>query len=253
VPDRSAYKLGKLAPRIDDKRLMLRNYLTPDLPPPPASVDWTKGVTSFGFMLNNTLGDCVIASLGHSIQIWSLNAGTEVTVPDSVIEDYYEWWAGYVPGDPSTDNGYVLVDALNNWRAKGFDYHKLLGYADPDLNNVTHLQQSVALFGGLHIGLQMPITAQSQDVWSVVPGGGPNSQPGSWGGHAVYVCGYNATGPVCVSWGEVIQMTWEFWNAYVDEAHTSFGMMWIENGGASPSGFRMEQLLSDLSAFGTAA
>jgi hypothetical protein len=247
MANRVNLKLGKGAPKIDSKRLMLRDYLTSALPPPPKAVDWTKGsATNFGYMLNNDLGDCVIAAIGHAIQIWSLNVGTEITVPDSQIEHYYEIWAGYVPGNPNTDNGYVIVDALNKWRAQKFDGHTLIGYADPDLGNQEHIKQSVALFGVVDSGLALPVTAQTQDVWEVVGDGKTgNSAPGSWGLHSAIIVGFAPFGPLFLSWGETIPASWAFAATYCDELHTLLGGRWLLNGPA-PSGFRMNALLADL-------
>ena len=47
------------------------------------------------------------------------------------------------------------------------------------------------MFGGVYIGLALPVTAQTQDVWDVVAGGGANAKKGSWGGHCVFVPKYD--------------------------------------------------------------
>src|SRR5580658_8869232 len=62
--DHTKAKLGKKAPKIDSRTLRLAKYLTA-VPPPPASCDWTKGVTEWGMMLNDALGDCTCAAIGH--------------------------------------------------------------------------------------------------------------------------------------------------------------------------------------------
>ena len=92
--------LGRKAVKTDTRTLRLAKYLTPTLPSPPPAVDWTKGITSFGEMLNNQIGDCTIAGLGHAIQIWSANTSTEVTLSDTIIQSAYEDWCGYDPNDP---------------------------------------------------------------------------------------------------------------------------------------------------------
>ena len=51
---------------------------------------------------------------------------------------------------------------------------------------------------------------------------GPNAKPGSWGGHYVFVPGYTAAGPVCVTWGRKQQMTWDWLDKYCDEAYAIF-------------------------------
>jgi hypothetical protein len=243
--DHSQMKLGRKAIKTDSRTLALGRYLTASLPPPPPKADWTKGVTSWGMMLNNSLGDCTIAGIGHAIQVWSANNGSMVKVTNSTVEKYYEKWDGYVPGNPSTDNGGVELDVLNDWQKQGFAGNPLLAFADPKPANLMEVRQSIALFGGVYIGLSLPITAQTQEVWDVVPKGGAKAKPGSWGGHCVFVPKYDANGFTCITWGQLKTMTLAFWNKYCDEAHTLLSPNWISTKG-SPSGFNLAQLQSDL-------
>jgi hypothetical protein len=166
------FKLGRKALVTDSRTLRLARYFSPTLAPPPASVDWTKGITQWGMMLNDTLGDCTIAGVGHAIQVFTANSGSEVTLPDQTILDYYEWWDGYVDGDPSTDNGGIELQVLNKWKKKKFWGHRLNAYADPDVSNLTELQQAINLFGGVYIGLNVPQSVMNTDddpsvLWDV--------------------------------------------------------------------------------------
>lgn len=254
MADHSKMRLGKRAPRIDSRTLMLAKYMK-DLPPPPESVDYTKGLTSFGMMMNDSLGDCTIAGCGHAIQIWTANQGSESTVADSDVLAAYEAWDGYNPADPSTDQGGVEIDVLNDWRQNGLAGHKLLAYADPDPGNQVHVKQAIELFGGVYIGLQLPLTAQNQDVWDVVsesffgklksliiPEYSP-SDPGSWGGHCVFVPQYDANGLTCITWGALKRMTWAFWAKYCDESHALLSPEWVNN---RQTGFDLVSLQADL-------
>jgi hypothetical protein len=247
MADHSKMKLGRKAVKTDSRTLMLGKYLTSKLPPPPPAVDWTKGVTSWGMMLNNSLGDCTIAGVGHAVQVWSAQTGAMATVPDGTIETYYEKWDGYVPGDPSTDHGGVELDVLNDWRQQGFDGHQLLAFADPKVSDMVEIRQSIALFGGVYIGLALPLTAQTQDVWDVVANGGANAAKGSWGGHCVFVPKYDGNSLTCITWGQPKTMTIAFWKKYCDEAHALLGQNWL-NAKGSPAGFDQAQLQADLSA-----
>lgn len=255
MADHSMMKLGKRAPRIDSRTLMLAKYMK-DLPTPPVSVDYTKGITSFGMMMNDSLGDCTIAGCGHAIQIWTANQGTEATVPDSDILAAYEAWDGYNPADPSTDQGGVEIDVLNNWRTNGLSGHQLLAYADPDPGDQNHVKSAINLFGGLYIGLALPLTAQNQDVWDVVEGSlldklkgffmhDSPSDPGSWGGHCVFVPAYDANGLTCITWGQLKKMTWAFWGKYCDESHALLSPDWVSN---RQTGFDLVTLQADLAA-----
>ena len=247
MADQSKMKLGRKAIKTDTRTLVFADYITPALPPPPAAADWTKGIATWGMMLNDTLGDCTIAGAGHAVQVWTANTVGIATVPDPIIESYYEQWDGYVPGNPNTDNGGVELDVLNNWQKKGFAGHALLAFADPRVFNLVEIRQSIALFGGVYIGLSLPLTAQTQDVWDVVLHGGAKAVKGSWGGHCVYVPKYDANGFTCITWGQPKTMTLAFWKKYCDEAHTLFGQDWLSTIKA-PSGFEQAQLQADLKA-----
>ena len=245
MADHSHMKLGRKAIKTDSRTLALGNYLKSTLPPPPPAKDWTNGILDWGVMMNDKLGDCTIAGVGHAIQVWSANLGKEVTVDDNTVLSYYENWDGYNPADPSTDNGGIELDVLNDWRKNGFSGHGLLAFAAPKVSNLVEIQQSITLFGGVYIGLGLPITAQTQDVWDVVPKGGANAKKGSWGGHCVFVPKYDQHGFTCITWGGLKTMTVAFWKKYTDEAYTLLGQDWISAKGA-PSGFDQTQLQADL-------
>ena len=243
--DHSAMKLGRKAIKTDSRTLALGDYLKPSLPAPPPAKDWTCGITSWGMMMNDKLGDCTIAGAAHAVQVWSKCLGAEITVDDKTVLSFYEKWDGYNPSDPSTDNGGIELDVLNNWRKEGFSGHGLLAYATPKFSNLVEIRQSIALFGGVYIGLSLPITAQNQDVWDVVPNGGAKAKKGSWGGHCVFVPKYDEHGFTCITWGGLKTMTLAFWKKYCDEAYALLGQDWLNQKGA-PSGFDKAQLQTDL-------
>jgi hypothetical protein len=245
MADHSNMRLGRKAIKTDTRTLAFGDYLTPGLPPPPPTADWTKEIAAWGMMLNDKLGDCTIAGCGHAVQVWSANTSGIVTVPDPTIESFYEKWDGYVPGNPSTDSGGVELDVLNNWQKQSFAGNALLAFADPKTASLVEIHQSIALFGGVYIGLALPLTAQTQDVWDVAPNGGAKAKKGSWGGHCVFVPKYDQNGFTCITWGQLKTMTPAFWKEYCDEAHTLLGQDWITAKGA-PNGFDQAQLLADL-------
>jgi hypothetical protein len=240
-------KLGRKAIKTDSRTLRLGKYLTAALPAPPASCDWTKGVASFGEMLNDQLGDCTIAACGHAIQIWSLNAdNSERTIPDSAILAAYEAWDGYVQGDPSTDTGGVCLDVLNAWKKDALNDYELQAFADPTVSNLDEIRQAIALFGGVYIGFNVPNFIMATDtippLWDVAADDGGNA-----GGHCVFVVGYDESTFSFISWGSVYKMTAAFWTKYVDEAHALLATVWLTETGA-PSGFNLQQLTDDLAA-----
>lgn len=243
--DPNKVKLGRQPARIDKRTLKLANYLVGE--PPPPRVDWTPKVSLLGPMLNNVLGDCTIAAKGHLIQTWTANHDQQVIVSDNAIMAGYMEACGYVPGDPTTDRGGVMLDVLNWWRKSGLDGHKPFAYVSVDPANKTHAKLAVNMFGGLDVGIMLPVSAQDQEVWSV-PESGTRGEgtPGSWGGHDVPIVGYGPLGPTCISWGKLITMTWGFFRTYVEEAYAVLAPEWADEGVASPSGFSLAQLREDL-------
>jgi hypothetical protein len=244
-------KLGRKAIVTDSRTLKLAKYFTSELPPPPPHRNWTKGINSWGMLMNDTLGDCTCAAIGHAVQVLTANASTEAVVTDAEVLGIYENWCGYNPADPSTDQGGICLDVLNDFKQQGFAGHKLLAFASALPANTQHIQQAINLFGGVYIGLGLPVSAQAQTgnggTWDVVPqNAAGDSTAGSWGGHCVWVCSYDATGLLCITWGALQKMTWPFWNAYVDECYGLVGQDWINSAGNAPNGFALAALESDV-------
>jgi hypothetical protein len=245
MADHSQMKLGRGPVKKDSRTLKFGKYLKSGLPSPPASRDWTNGITRWGMMLNHAHGDCTIAAAAHAVQVWSAHTGGEITVSDSVILSHYEKWDGYNPKNPSTDGGGVELDVLTKWQKTSFDNHKLIAFADPSHTDLSEIRQAINLFGGVYIGLNLPNTAKTQEIWDVVPHGGADAKPGSWGGHAVFVPKYNERTFTCITWGALKTMTVAFWREYVDEAHALLSHDWLQKHG-SPAGFNLTELKADL-------
>lgn len=241
-------KLGRKPARHDPLTLPFARYLTGELPAPPESVDLTQGVGSWPMMGNDELGDCTCAAAGHLIEAWTQAAkGAAQVIPDSAVLAAYEAVGGYVPGDPSTDQGADELTVLKYWRKTGIGGHKIAAFVAVDPQNSDHVRQAIALFGGLYLGIAMPLSAQEQTIWDV-PAGGPvgSGAPGSWGGHAVPQLQYDPKLTTVITWGQKLQMTWEFFSTYVDEAWAIVTPDWIEQQGDSPSGFSLAALRADL-------
>lgn len=247
-------KLGKLAPSNDDRNLQLANYTTSALPAPPTSYQAGVKVPTFPMYDNDKLGDCTCAAVGHQEQVWT-SWKTPYYLPTTAEVDNLYWETGDpasttgTAGGP-TDTGRVETDILNFWRTKGFglQQHKIAAYAQANVKNATQVKQSVWLFGGLYIGLALPLSAQGQNYWTVT-NSGADSQPGSWGGHAVIITAYTSTYLVAITWGMRMKMSWGFWNKYVDEAYAILSPEWADGTGNLPdaTGFKWNQLQTDLS------
>jgi hypothetical protein len=241
-------KLGKQPPKKDPRTLQLATYFTKALKPPPASVDYSKNIPIWPMYLNDRIGDCTVAYVGHQVQAWTtLSRNHDVMITDDQVLHAYEAIAGYDPAKPATDQGAYEADVLKYWRGTGIGGRKITAWADVLPMSAVNVRQAVFLFGGLFLGLAMPTTAQSQIVWDVVDKAfRGDSAPGSWGGHAVNVVGYDDKYVYVITWGAVKAMTWAFFKAYCDEAHAVLSWDWLKPVGWAPIGFNLTQLMADL-------
>lgn len=238
------YKLGRKAIIKDSRTLKLEKYLTSILPTAPLTRLWSKNVSNWGVMLNNTLGCCTISGIGHAVQTWTLNVSTEITVPDSIILQYYENWDGYINGDPSTDQGGIELNVLKSFKKNGFDGHKIEAFASVNPQNITEVKQAINLFGGLYIGMDVPnyIMNGIPSIWDI----NQTADNSIDGGHAVYVVGYDQTYITFISWGSLYKMTIPYWQKFVDESYCIISDDWFNKSGVDPTGLNILQLKSDL-------
>jgi hypothetical protein len=249
-------KLGKKAARFNPHALRLARYLDAAYVPPAFADHTPFGFTAWGMMLNGPeaimpagvpsegLGDCTIAGCAHALQVFT---GGKLTLADSVVLSYYEQWCGYVLGNENTDQGGDEVDVLNSWKSGGMSGHVLDGFADPQPQNWSHVAHSIAEFGGVYIGLQLPNSAMDQtnagQIWDVVADDG-----GIAGGHAVFCPAYHTEDPTdggkttitAITWGMKQKMTIAFWDKYCDESHTLLASAW------QPAGVNLAGLRADL-------
>jgi hypothetical protein len=245
-------KLGKSPARHDPRTLLLASYTTHELPVPPAKFDLTGKVKSWGMMENDQIGDCTCAAAGHLLMEWTANAGKKMFTPtDKQIVAAYSAITGYNPKTGANDNGAVEIDVLNFWRQSGIAGHKIGAYVALEPSNHHHVMDSVYIFEGCYIGVQLPISAQAQvqnhQPWSVPPGGPTgDGKPGSWGGHAVPVVAFDSRGVTVVTWGALQMMTWSFWETYCEEAYAILSNDYVIGKKTTPQGFKLQDLQADL-------
>ena len=218
------FKLGKASAKRDKRNLKLATLLKA-APKLPRSYDFDNshpGIPTpmFG---NDTKGDCVIAGRAHqTLRFEDIEQGSVLMISDSdVLKEYYKETGG-------PDSGLIVLDSLKLWRKKGWKVgrknYKIQAFAEADYTNHTQVRQTIFSDVGIGLGVQLPNSAKKQiqtgQPWDVTTG--PDSKPGSWGGHYVYVPGYTPSGPVCVTWGRKQQMTWKWLDKYCDEAYAIF-------------------------------
>ena len=240
----AALKLGKLPVRLDVRTLRLARYVDrTKLPAPPAQLDLTAHVADWPMYDNDRIGDCTIAAAGHMIEAWTAAAGRFTEVSE---HDVLHAFDAVKIVDPSTgEAGAVELDVLTYWRKTGVGGHRIGAFAGVSLHDEQLVRAGAYLFGGLYLGLALPLTAQHQAVWDWTGSLSGPAKPGSWGGHAVDVVGYDPHGLTVVTWGSLKQMTWSFWERYVDEAYALISPDFL-TGDRAPNGFDLAALKADL-------
>jgi hypothetical protein len=236
---------GKLPAKADPRRLMFASYTAAALPAPPATCDRTYGLTAWGMMGNDRLGDCAYAAVGHHIQAWSLGTTKKpLTLSDETIIGAYAAGTGYNPATGQGDNGSVMLNVLEQWRTQGIGGNKILASAGLDLRNPAHIKEAIYYYGGVYAGFNLPKSAEEQTeantVWS-----SPWFSP-IIGGHAIALLSYTSEYVWAITWGKVQCLTWDFLFRYIDEAFVIVDPLWISGTGVSPSNLKIDALIADL-------
>jgi hypothetical protein len=251
-------KLGR-NPRTFDPRVphMSAVLAGKRLPPPPSSVDYTKGMPDkFGVMLNDRLGDCTCAAYYHARQVWTFNAGKkEATEPDADVEQLYIQACGYNPKTPGEGPGgneqHVLSYLLRTGAPigpNGQGREKILAFVEVDPRNLDDVKRTIADCGLAYIGFNvpqniMPSGAEPPETWKV-----DRANAKIVGGHAVALPGYDSAGAKVISWGQLYTMTWEFFSTYVDEVYAIADPAWFDAKHTTPGGLTLAELQTQMQA-----
>lgn len=241
-------KHGKHKAKKDPRNLNISRFINRQhLTAIPDRHDWTrKKKTAWGVMKNKKLNNCTCVAAGHMIKCWTINATQESIIKDAEIINAYIELSGYNAQTGENDTGVAALDALKYWRKTGIGNHKIKAFATIDHDDHEIVRTSIYLFGGIYAGLQLPNTILGQKIWDIVPGSPEcDTEPGSFGGHAVTILAYDAEHLTCVSWGVEKKMTWQFWNTYCDEVYAIITHDFFANDN-SPTGLSLHQLEDEL-------
>ncbi|MDA8114265.1 MAG: hypothetical protein M0Z43_06015 [Acidithiobacillus sp.] len=206
--------LGKAPAKRDERTLRLTAIMAGPEVPESYDFDAGKNIPTPMFA-NDVYGDCVIAGRAHmTLRLEYTEQGRIIGLHDGDVIREYDHESGGV------DGGLVMIESLNAWRrgwkAAGGHYN-IHAYAAMNPQEVNEVKAAIALLSGAYVGLALPLSAQEE-----ISGGQPwtdtSDDPGSWGGHCVYIPAYDPDGLTCVTWGRKQRMTWEFFAAYCDEA-----------------------------------
>jgi hypothetical protein len=258
-------KLGRL-PRGNDPRIPMLSALRPAVPAlaTPTAPDWLSQITdlnSFGMMLNDKYGCCVVAGSYHGIQILSsvMNPdGLEITEPDACVLKAYELVTGFNPTDPATDQGTDMQTYLKYWMTTGIPTgpaaatrHRCVGFAEVDIKDHAEVLEVIQQCGFIYLGFNVPNYIMGQDelaplgTWDYPPA--PGADATLSGGHCVIAPKADAEALYVVSWGAVYKMTWAFWDQFVDEAYAVIDLDW-GNAKGTPYGISLEALAKQMEA-----
>jgi hypothetical protein len=243
-----AYKLGRLPREFCPKIMHMSSlFASRNIPEPPEQVDWTKGITEWSMLKNDELGCCTVAGIYHARQVWSATVLTEKTETDDCVLKMYSEACGYVPGNPSTDNGGIEQQVLKYCLNNGIPLsdgtrEKIIGYMEVDPRNTKDIKVTINDFGVCYIGFEMPAsvwdeTGMPKATWEYEPG---NSE--IQGGHAVVLAGFDKDYVTVISWGQIFKMSWQFFTRFTVEAYSIISPDWIASTGKDPLGMTVDEL-----------
>lgn len=248
------FKLGRL-PRIFNPKVMHMSAIlgAKSVPTPPDSVDWTKGITEWGIMNNDTLGCCTCAGVFHARQVWTANALTEKTETDDSVLKLYEEACGYVPGNASTDQGGIEQNVLSYILNTGIPLSdgtrdKIVAFMEVDPRNTVDVKVTINDFGVAYIGFDVPMSIYDENgepktIWEY-----DSNNSAIEGGHCIICVGFDQNYVTAISWGQIYKMSWEFFHAYVSECYAICSNDWIATTGKTPLGMSIDELETLMSA-----
>ena len=144
-----------------------------------------------------------------------------------------------------------MLQVLKYWRRTGLGGHKVQAFASVEPKSLVEAQDAVYLLGSLYIGVALPNFAVQGKMltvpWVVPPGEAVgNAAPNPENGHCIPAVAYDARNLYVVTWGELKSMSWQFYDAYADEAYAVLGKDFLEASGDTIAGFDLAALQADI-------
>jgi len=221
----------------------LMTYATAPLPAPALTV--TPPALSYPVACNDVLGDCTIADVVHSTQVWSVmtHEPWKYCGDPTVKAEYLKHTGGQ-------DTGLVISQLLATWQSQGLGQlaRPIDAYAPVHYVNLTEVKQTVEWFGTCRLGVNLPQSAMNQtnanQPWDLT---GTVADTQILGGHDVPIIGYDATYFYVVTWGRIQPVTYRWFQAatYVEEAWAIVPSN-FEACGGDGRGLNVKLLVSDI-------
>jgi hypothetical protein len=257
LPDNTRRFMGRKRPLVTHPHLQLKNYMMKSLLSPPSQYGYAAQARAelHQMYLNDQLGDCVEAAIAHAVGMFGAQNDAKWIYTAEQITALYSAWGGYVPGNPSTDQGTDIQTALAGWQKNGAPgpggVHKIVGSLAIDASNMEQVRTAIWLFENLILGMELPdawvnpFPSASGFVWDVAGAPDPSN------GHCVLATNYNSANIYIVSWAMNGVMTNAAFEEYCGasnggEVYTVLSEDIINRAQAkAPNGFDWSQLLAD--------
>ena len=192
IHDPATHKLGR-KPRVPTlaahlKRAKFAELLKTLSPAPP--VDNSSFLTGVGMLGNDVLSDCTSAAKGDLLRLWTGANGTPFNPTTEEAIEFYKISTGY-DGTPATDQGGNMDVVADAFKTVGWAGHKI---SDDRVlpRTIEALHQGLFRYGAVDCGWNLPTNAQTQSVWTLDLTAGADGDPGSWGGHDAFICGFDS-------------------------------------------------------------
>jgi len=233
MPDFRSYCRGLIPPapqRLARAPLLARRVRA--LSPPPASLSQRRSL-AYGLAMdgNDTLGDCGAVGIANGARAVAAVRGYGLNITtDRVIGLYSRF--GYVPSQPATDHGVVLLDmlqdlAVHEWAAE--DQLPLVGpFGTIEPGDRAMLAWTMDKVGWVYTAVNLAKADMISDYWRTgTPATSGDPTPGSEGPHCIDLLWYDGLGDddfvYSATWGMQHPLTWAWWESRALEAH---GVLW---------------------------
>jgi len=254
--------LGRNRPPVGRPRLRIRDYIKLSvLPTPPATFDYSPAAMASlsRIYFNDRLGDCVIAWLAHLIGVLTGNGtGNPFLFTDDQIVALYSAIGGYVPGNPSTDNGCDEWTALEYLKTTGAPagQNQDVAAVSVDGSNPSEYLAALWLLENLMYGVELPdawispFPSAPGFVWDVAGDADPQN------GHCFGAVGATPAGLKISTWGMLGMITPAATAKYATtagsgELYAVLSQEVLQRAtDKSPSGVDWEHLVADVNAMG---
>jgi hypothetical protein len=222
------YKCGRLPKREDKRNLNCAKYVS-GLAPAPAAFDNLAIVYSklgindptvlYPMDGNDELGDCTIAGLAHAQTTYNgVNAIKKIPTKEEVVSFYKKRTGGQ-------DTGLAELDVLNYVIKHKFDGEKMAAYVEVDPTNMEHVKLAISLFGGVYIGMNVQVSAETDFEKGITWTAGKLTNDG----HCVFIPSYDENGVTVLTWGNKIAADNSWWKCCVNECYAILSKEFLAN------------------------